>query len=63
MTNTYQASVEGFVKYLGLTEEESYELIKKSVEYTKIACERFAKEYPDIRKLSFFIYILKLFLF
>lgn len=65
MTNTYQASVDGFVKYLGLTEEESYDLIKKSVKYTKIACERFAKEYPDISKfinqyLNFLIVLLKL---
>jgi S-methylmethionine-dependent homocysteine/selenocysteine methylase len=30
-TCTYQASIEGFQKYLGLNYEKSYELIKKSV--------------------------------
>lgn len=30
-TNTYQASIEGFQKYLNLNYEESFELIKKSV--------------------------------
>lgn len=30
-TNTYQASIEGFQKYLKLNYEDSFELIKKSV--------------------------------
>lgn len=30
-TNTYQASIEGFKKYLNLNYEQSFELIKKSV--------------------------------
>lgn len=52
MTNTYQASIEGFVKYLNLTEEESYNLIKKAVDYTRIARKRFFKEYPHLSKNS-----------
>lgn len=48
MTNTYQASVDGFVKYLNVTEEESYNLIKKAVDYTRIARKRFFKEYPQL---------------
>ncbi|KAK9737845.1 Homocysteine S-methyltransferase [Popillia japonica] len=30
-TNTYQASIDGFVKYLNLSERESYDLIKEAV--------------------------------
>lgn len=50
MTNTYQASVDGFVQYLNLSEEESYNLIKKAVEYTRIARKRFFKEYPQLSR-------------
>lgn len=39
-TNTYQASIEGFQKYLKLNYEESFELIKKSV----AICRRAIKE-------------------
>lgn len=48
MTNTYQASVDGFVEYLNLNEEESYNLIKSAVNYTRIARKRFYKEYPQL---------------
>jgi methionine synthase I (cobalamin-dependent) len=36
-TNTYQASIGGFIKYLGLSEEESYQLIKTGVNLAKSA--------------------------
>ncbi|KAF5274687.1 hypothetical protein FQA39_LY07078 [Lamprigera yunnana] len=47
MTNTYQASIGGFMKYLNLTQEESYNLIKEAVNYAKTACERFEEEFMD----------------
>ena len=31
LTNTYQASVDGFRKFLGLSEEESLDLMKRAV--------------------------------
>lgn len=37
MTNTYQASVDGFKSYLNLDKDESIELIKESVSYIKKA--------------------------
>lgn len=43
-TNTYQASIRGFMKYLSLNEEESYNVIKDSVKLAKIACEKFKAE-------------------
>ncbi|XP_044255749.1 homocysteine S-methyltransferase 1-like [Tribolium madens] len=39
-TNSYQASIPGFMKYLNLSKEESYNLIKKSVSLAKTAIER-----------------------
>lgn len=48
MTNTYQASINGFVEYLNLSEEESYNLIKSAVDYARIARKRFLKEYPQL---------------
>jgi len=36
-TNTYQASIGGFIKYLGLSKEESYQLIKTGVNLAKSA--------------------------
>ncbi|KAF5287119.1 hypothetical protein FQR65_LT12342 [Abscondita terminalis] len=47
MTNTYQASINGFMKYLNLTAEESYNLIKESVGYAKAARDRFQEEFAD----------------
>lgn len=39
VTNTYQASIEGFKKYLGLNEIESFELIKTAVDQCREAIE------------------------
>ncbi|XP_022918714.1 homocysteine S-methyltransferase-like [Onthophagus taurus] len=47
MTNTYQASVGGFVQHMKMTEPEAYELIKKSVELAKTAVRKFQLEYPE----------------
>lgn len=47
MTNTYQASVSGFVEHLKLTEEASYDLIKEAVSLARLACDRFFEEYPE----------------
>ncbi|XP_024880791.1 uncharacterized protein LOC112460374 [Temnothorax curvispinosus] len=46
-TNTYQATIDGFVKYLGITEEESLEIIRKAVDYAKDAVNAYSKEIED----------------
>ncbi|XP_077259069.1 betaine-homocysteine S-methyltransferase-like [Temnothorax americanus] len=46
-TNTYQATIDGFVKYLGITEEESLEIIRKAVAYAKDAVNAYSKEIED----------------
>jgi len=43
-TNTYQATINGFVKYLGITEKESFEIIRKAVDYAKNAVNAYSKE-------------------
>ncbi|XP_012279698.1 uncharacterized protein LOC105699360 [Orussus abietinus] len=43
-TNTYQASVGGFVQYLGVSEEESLELIQSAVDLTRKAITMYSKE-------------------
>ncbi|KAM3959379.1 uncharacterized protein ACR2FA_009054 [Aphomia sociella] len=47
MTNTYQASVGGFIKYLGVTHEEGIALIHQSVELAKRACDTYMEECQD----------------
>lgn len=44
LTNTYQASVEGYVQYMDLDEEQSIELIKKTVRLAHIAKEKYLTE-------------------
>ncbi|BFF95913.1 homocysteine S-methyltransferase 3 [Drosophila madeirensis] len=44
LTNTYQSSVEGFMKYLTLTREQSVALIEKSVYLTQQAKAQYLKE-------------------
>lgn len=44
MTNTYQASVGGFVKHLGISAEQGYDLIKHAVVLAKRARDIFLKE-------------------
>ncbi|XP_044008298.1 homocysteine S-methyltransferase 1-like [Aphidius gifuensis] len=43
-TNTYQASIKGFTDHLQLTEEESFDLIKKAVHLAKEAINLFYNE-------------------
>lgn len=47
ITNTYQASVEGFMEHLGLREEQAYELIVRAVELAKRARTLYLEEYQD----------------
>lgn len=44
LTNTYQASVEGYMEYLELDEQESIELIKNTVRLAHIAKEKYLTE-------------------
>ncbi|XP_029666885.1 uncharacterized protein LOC115237764 [Formica exsecta] len=44
LTNTYQATIDGFVKYLDITEEESLQIIRKAVDYAKNAVNVYSKE-------------------
>lgn len=44
MTNTYQASIGGFVKHLGVTPEEGYSLIKLAVELANRARNTYLEE-------------------
>ncbi|XP_072936970.1 homocysteine S-methyltransferase-like [Epargyreus clarus] len=47
ITNTYQASVEGFVEHLGVTPEQGYELITNAVDLAKRARTLYQEEYQD----------------
>ncbi|XP_063540706.1 translin-associated factor X-interacting protein 1-like [Cydia strobilella] len=47
MTNTYQASVGGFVKYLGMSPEAGLNLIKSAVELAKEARKVYLEEYAN----------------
>ena len=47
LTNTYQASVEGYQKYLNLSREESLQLIKTTVGLAHIARDKFMKEHEN----------------
>ncbi|XP_075153869.1 betaine-homocysteine S-methyltransferase-like [Haematobia irritans] len=44
LTNTYQSSVEGFMKHLNLSREQSMELIKKSCALAKEARDQYIKK-------------------
>lgn len=44
LTNTYQASVEGYQKYLNLSKDESLQLIKTTVGFAHIARKKFMDE-------------------
>ncbi|XP_045201371.2 uncharacterized protein LOC123554973 isoform X2 [Mercenaria mercenaria] len=44
LTVSYQASIEGFMKHLNITEEEACGLIKKSVYIARQACKEVAQE-------------------
>lgn len=44
LTNTYQASIEGFMDFLDLSEEDSLKLIKSTVELAKLARSQYLEE-------------------
>lgn len=46
-TNTYQATIDGFVKYLKITEKESLQIIRKAVDYAKEAVNVYIEEIKD----------------
>lgn len=50
ITNTYQATVGGFVEHLGVSAEEAYELIVRSVKLAKKARTLYLEEYQDYVK-------------
>ena len=43
-TNTYQASIDGFSKYMNISEEESLNIFSKAVDYAKEAINLYKKE-------------------
>ena len=43
-TNTYQASVGGFVKHLGVTEDQGCEIIRRAVDLAKSARDKYKQE-------------------
>ncbi|KAI5641487.1 homocysteine s-methyltransferase domain-containing protein [Phthorimaea operculella] len=47
ITNTYQASLEGFMEHLNMTREQSYELIVRAVELAKRARQLYLDEFQD----------------
>ncbi|KAK0084720.1 hypothetical protein PV325_006529 [Microctonus aethiopoides] len=51
-TNSYQASIEGFIEHLGITESESLQLIHKSVELAKEAVNVYLEEIKDNNDVS-----------
>lgn len=51
-TVTYQATIDGFVKYLGITKEESLEIIRKAVDYAKEAVKIYTKEIENNKNVT-----------
>lgn len=49
LTNTYQASVEGYTQHLNLDREQSIELIKSTVELAHVARDKFMQSNGDSR--------------
>lgn len=47
ITNTYQASVQGFVDHLGVTAEQAYALIERAAELAKRARSLYLEEYQE----------------
>ncbi|XP_074108250.1 betaine-homocysteine S-methyltransferase-like [Cotesia typhae] len=47
ITNTYQASIDGFIQHLGLTKVESFDLIAKAVDLAKQALQVYLLETKD----------------
>lgn len=47
ITNTYQASIAGFVEHLGVTKDEAYALMVRAVELAKRARDMHLEEFQD----------------
>ena len=58
ITNTYQASIKGFMEHLGLTENESYDLIKSAVKLAKQAVLKYTEEENQHKRGVLFLYLL-----
>lgn len=54
ITNSYQASVNGFMEYLNLDKASSYSLIKESVRIAKRAVDLYIKANPNGQYFSYF---------
>lgn len=52
LTNTYQASIEGYKDYLKLNDDESYELIKSTVKLAHIARDKYLLSKSDVPNLK-----------
>jgi homocysteine S-methyltransferase len=50
LTNTYQASVEGYTEHLHLSRDESIELIKSTVKLAHIARDKFLRSNENIQE-------------
>lgn len=50
LANTYQASIEGYMKNLLLSEENSFQLIKSTVGFAQTARAKYIEEYECIPK-------------
>lgn len=50
LTNTYQASIEGYKEYLQLDEQQSYDLIKSTVKLAHIARDKYLAEHRNVQK-------------
>lgn len=61
ITNTYQASLEGFEQHLGVTRDQAYELIVRAVELAKRARTLYLEEYQDYLTTSKKIYVFLMF--
>lgn len=51
-TNTYQATIDGFVKYLGINEEKSLEIIRRAVDHAKNAVNAYDKEIENYASVT-----------
>lgn len=53
LTNTYQASVEGYTEHLKLDREQSIDLIKSTVKLAHVARDKFVQAHPQEAPLIF----------
>lgn len=58
ITNTYQASVEGFMEHLGLSREQGRALIARAVSLAKRARSIYLEEYQDQLENGLFMFLI-----